>query len=199
VLARLHGKAGSRRVIKDRQGRIVEDLEAVKVPQDGHDLVLSIDRRIQYLAFRELSKAVEKHKAKAGAAVVLDAKTGEVLAMVNLPTYNPNNPSNINGKTRNRAITDMFEPGSTMKPVTAAAAMQFGDYQPDTKIQTAPGRMSIGSTTINDTHSYGVLTVAQVIQKSSNVGAVKMALSLKKEELWSAFNQLGFGARAKRF
>ena len=192
----LSGKAGSRRVIQDRQGHIVEDLEAVKVPQDGHDLVLSIDRRIQYLAFRELAKAVEKHKAKAGAAVVLDAKTGEVLAMVNLPTYNPNNPVNIKGKTRNRAITDMFEPGSTMKPVTAAAAMQFGDYTPDTKIQTAPGRMSIGPATINDTHSYGVLTVAQVIQKSSNVGASKMALSLKREELWSTFNQLGFGTRA---
>ena len=192
----LSGKAGSRRVIQDRQGHIVEDLEAVKVPQDGHDLVLSIDRRIQYLAFRELAKAVELHKAKAGAVVILDAKTGEVLAMVNLPTYNPNNPINIKGKTRNRAITDMFEPGSTMKPVTASAAMQFGDYKPDTKIQTAPGRMSIGPATINDTHSYGVLTVAQVIQKSSNVGAAKMALSLKKEELWSTFNQLGFGTRA---
>ena len=108
----LSGKAGSRRVIQDRQGHIVEDLEAVKVPQDGHDLVLSIDRRIQYLAFRELSKAVELHKAKAGAAVILDAKTGEVLAMVNIPTYNPNNPVNIVGKTRNRAVTDTFEPGS---------------------------------------------------------------------------------------
>ena len=192
----LSGKAGSRRVIQDRQGHIVEDLEAVKVPQDGHDLVLSIDRRLQYLAFRELAKAVELHKAKAGAVVILDAKTGEVLAMVNLPTYNPNNPVNIKGKTRNRAITDMFEPGSTMKPVTASAAMQFGDFTPDTKIQTAPGRMSIGPATINDTHSYGVLTVAQVIQKSSNVGAAKMALSLKKEELWSTFNQLGFGTRA---
>lgn len=192
----LSGKAGSRRVIQDRQGHIVEDLEAVKVPQDGHDLVLSIDRRLQYLAFRELAKAVELHKAKAGAVVILDAKTGEVLAMVNLPTYNPNNPINIKGKTRNRAITDMFEPGSTMKPVTASAAMQFGDFKPDTKIQTAPGRMSIGPATINDTHSYGVLTVAQVIQKSSNVGAAKMALSLKKEELWSTFNQLGFGTRA---
>ena len=124
----LSGKAGSRRVIQDRQGHIVEDLEAVKVPQDGRDLVLSIDRRLQYLAFRELQKAVETHKAKAGAVVILDAKTGEVLAMVNLPTYNPNNPVNIKGKTRNRAITDMFEPGSTMKAVTAAAAMQFGDY-----------------------------------------------------------------------
>ena len=190
----LSGKAGSRRVIQDRRGHIVEDLEAVKVPLDGKDLVLSIDLRIQYLAFRELAKAVEQHKAKAGAAIVLDAKTGEVLAMVNLPTYNPNNPLNIKGKTRNRAITDTFEPGSTMKPVTASAAMQFGDYTPETRIQTAPGAMSIGPATINDTHSYGVLTVAQVIQKSSNVGAAKMALSLKREELWSTFNQLGFGA-----
>jgi cell division protein FtsI (penicillin-binding protein 3) len=192
----LSGKAGSRRVIQDRQGHIVEDLEAVKVPQDGHDLVLSIDRRLQYLAFRELAKAVEEHKAKAGAAVILDAKTGEVLAMVNLPTYNPNNPVNIKGKTRNRAITDTFEPGSTMKPVTASAAMQFGDYKPDTKIQTAPGSMSIGPATIHDSHMHGILTVAQVIQKSSNVGAAKMALSLKREELWSTFNQLGFGSRS---
>ena len=189
----LSGKAGSRRVIQDRQGHIVEDLEAVKVPQDGHDLVLSIDRRLQYLAFRELAKAVELHKAKAGAAIILDAKTGEVLAMVNLPTYNPNHPVNIVGKTRNRAITDTFEPGSTMKPVTASAAMQFGDFKPDTKIQTAPGYMTIGPNTIHDSHMHGILTVAQVIQKSSNVGAAKMALSLKREELWSTFNQLGFG------
>ena len=191
----LSGKAGMRKVIKDRQGRIVEDLEDVKVPQDGRDLVLSIDRRIQYLAFRELSKAVEKHKAKAGAIVVLDAKTGEVLAMVNLPTYNPNNPINIKGKTRNRAITDIFEPGSTLKPMTASAAMQFGEFTPTTPIQTAPGYMSIGPATIHDSHTYGVLTVAEVIQKSSNVGASKMALSLKREELWSTFNQLGFGTR----
>ena len=192
----LSGKAGSRRVIQDRQGHIVEDLEAVKVPQDGHDLVLSIDRRLQYLAFRELAKAVELHKAKAGAAIILDAKTGEVLAMVNLPTYNPNHPVNIVGKARNRAITDTFEPGSTMKPVTASAAMQFGDFKPETKIQTAPGSMSIGPATIHDSHMHGILTVSQVIQKSSNVGAAKMALSLKREELWSAFNQLGFGARS---
>ena len=191
----LSGKAGMRKVIKDRQGRIVEDLEDVKVPQDGRDLVLSIDRRIQYLAFRELSKAVEKHKAKAGAIVVLDAKTGEVLAMVNLPTYNPNKPINIKGKTRNRAITDIFEPGSTLKPMTASAAMQFGDFTPSTPIQTAPGYMSIGPATIHDSHTYGVLTVAEVIQKSSNVGASKMALSLKREELWSSFNQLGYGTR----
>jgi cell division protein FtsI (penicillin-binding protein 3) len=189
----LSGKAGSRRVIQDRKGHIVEDLEAVKVPQDGKDLVLSIDRRLQYLVFRELDKAVVQHKAKAGAAVLLDAKTGEVLAMVNLPTYNPNNPVNIKGKTRNRAITDTFEPGSTMKAVTASAAMQFGDYKPYTKINTAPGHMSIGPATIHDSHPHGILSVSEVIQKSSNVGAAKMSLSLKREEMWSAFNQLGFG------
>jgi len=192
----LSGKAGSRKVIKDRQGRIVEDLEDVKVPQDGKDLVLSIDRRIQYLAFRELAEAVEKHKAKAGAVVVLDAKTGEVLAMVNLPTYNPNNPVNIVGKTRNRVITDTFEPGSTLKPMTAAAAMEFGDFKPDTKIQTAPGYMTIGTATIHDAHPHDVLTVSEVIQKSSNVGSAKMALSLKREAIWSTFNQFGFGSRA---
>lgn len=193
----LSGKSGSRRVIKDRAGHIIEDLEAVKVPQDGHDVVLSIDRRIQYLAHRELAKAVEKYKAKAGAAVVLDAKTGEVLAMANVPTYNPNNPVNIQGKSRNRAITDVFEPGSTMKTVTAAAALESGKYQPDTKIQTAPGHMSIGPATIHDAHPHGVLTVAEVIQKSSNVGAAKMALSLDREYLWGVFNQIGFGTKTR--
>jgi cell division protein FtsI (penicillin-binding protein 3) len=191
--ADLSGKAGERRVIKDRQGHIVEDLEAVKVPQDGHDLVLSIDRRIQYLAFRELSKAVDLYKAKAGAAIVLDAKTGEVLAMANIPTYNPNNPVNVAGKTRNRCITDIYEPGSTMKPMAVSAAMEFGGFKPTTKIDTGPGTLSIGPATIHDAHPHGVISVAQVIQFSSNVGASKMALTLKKEELWSTFNQLGFG------
>lgn len=193
----LSGKSGSRRVIKDRAGHIVEDLEAVKVPQDGRDVVLSIDRRIQYLAHRELVKSVEKFKAKAGAAVMLDAKTGEVLAMVNVPTYNPNNPVNIQGKSRNRAITDVFEPGSTMKTVTVAAALESGLYQSDTKIQTAPGYMSIGPATIHDAHPHGVLTVAEVIQKSSNVGAAKMALSLDRQYMWGVFNQLGFGAKTR--
>lgn len=191
----LSGKSGSRKVIKDRAGHIIEDLEAVKVPQDGHDVVLSIDRRIQYLAHRELTKAVDKFKAKAGAAIVLDAKTGEVLAMANVPTYNPNNPVNIQGKSRNRAITDVFEPGSTMKTVTAAAALESGKYQPDTKIQTAPGYMSIGPATIHDAHPHGVLTVAEVIQKSSNVGAAKMALSLERQYLWGVFNMIGFGTK----
>ena len=192
--ASLSGKAGERRVIKDRQGHIVEDLEAVKVPQDGHDLVLSIDRRIQYLAFRELAKAVDLYKAKAGAAIVLDAKTGEVLAMTNIPTYNPNNPVNIQGKTRNRTLTDIYEPGSTMKPMAVSAAMEFGGFKPTTKIDTGNGTLSIGPATIHDAHPHGVIPVAQVIQFSSNVGASKMALTLKKEELWSTFNQLGFGA-----
>ncbi len=193
----LSGKSGSRRVIKDRAGHIIEDLEAVKVPQDGHDVVLSIDRRIQYLAHRELAKAVDKFKAKAGAAVVLDAKTGEVLAMANVPTYNPNNPVNIQGKSRNRAITDVFEPGSTMKTITAAAALESGKYQPDTKIQTAPGYMSIGPATIHDAHPHGVLSVAEVIQKSSNVGAAKMALSLDRQYMWGVFNMMGFGTKTR--
>ncbi len=191
----LSGKEGSRRVIKDRAGHIIEDLQAVKVPQDGHDVVLSIDRRIQYLAHRELVKAVELHKAVAGAAIVLDARTGEVLAMTNVPTYNPNNPVNIKGKTRNRAIVDMFEPGSTMKPVTVAAGLESGLYQPDTKIQTSPGYMNIGPATIHDSHAHGILTVAEVIQKSSNVGAAKIALSLDKKVMWDTFNLMGFGSK----
>lgn len=193
----LSGKNGSRKVIKDRAGRIIEDLEAVKVPQDGADITLSIDRRIQYLAHRELTKAVEKFQANAGAAIVLDAKTGEVLAMVNVPTYNPNNPVNIQGKTRNRAITDIFEPGSTMKTVTVAAALEAGKYTPDTLIQTAPGYMSIGPATIHDAHPHGLMTVSEVIQKSSNVGAAKMALSLEPQYLWGVFNLIGFGSKTR--
>lgn len=189
----LSGKEGSRRVIKDRSGHIIEDLEAVKVPQDGHDVVLSIDRRIQYLAQRELARAVEAHSALAGAAIVLDARTGEVLAMVNVPTYNPNNPVNIQGKSRNRAIVDIYEPGSTMKPIVVSAGMESGKYQPATKVDTAPGTLTIGPATIHDSHAHGVLTVAEVIQKSSNVGTSKIALSLDKEFMWNAFNQAGFG------
>lgn len=191
----LSGTEGSRRVIKDRSGHIIEDLEAVKVPQDGHDVVLSIDRRIQYLAYRELVKAVDLHHAKAGAAIVLDAKTGEVLAMTNVPTYNPNNPINIQGKSRNRAIVDIFEPGSTMKPMTVAAGLESGQYQPDTKIQTSPGYLNIGPATIHDSHAHGILTVAEVIQKSSNVGASKIALSLDPQYMWNVFNLMGFGAK----
>jgi len=190
----LSGKQGSRRVIKDRQGHIIEDQEAVKVPQDGHDLVLSIDRKIQYLAHRELARAVEQHKARAGAIVVLDAKTGEVLAMSNLPSYNPNNPVNITGRSRNRAIVDTFEPGSTLKPFTAAAVLEAGTFRPDTMIDTGNGTLTIGKATIHDAHAAGVIDVAHVIQKSSNIGAAKMALSLRPQYLWGVFNQMGFGA-----
>ena len=193
--AELTGKVGQRRVIKDRAGHIIEELEVVSEPRDGKELALSIDRRIQYLVFRELSKSVAKYKAKAASAVVLDAKTGEVLAMVNLPTYNPNNPVNSRGKTRNRALTDVFEPGSTMKPVTAAAAMEFGGYAPTTKVKTAPGYMMVGSATIHDTHDYAELTVSEVVKKSSNVGSAKIALSLDKKKLWNVFNALGFGEK----
>jgi cell division protein FtsI (penicillin-binding protein 3) len=193
--AELTGKAGQRRIIKDRAGHVIEELEVMREPRDGQELVLSIDRRIQYLVFRELSKSVAKYKAKAGSAVVLDAKTGEVLAMVNLPTYNPNNLVNSRGKTRNRTLTDVFEPGSTIKPITVAAALEFGGYAPTTKVKTAPGYMAIGSATIRDTHNYDELTVAEVVKKSSNVGSAKIALSLDKKKLWNVFNEIGFGEK----
>lgn len=189
----LSGKSGKRHVIKDRQGRIIEDLEAVEVPQDGRDLVLSIDKNIQYLAYRELARAVEAHKAKAGAIVVLDAKSGEVLAMANVPSYNPNNRVNMAGKSRNRAVVDIFEPGSTLKPFAVAAVLDLGEYSASSIIQTAPGFMSIGPATIRDAHPHGALNVSQVIQKSSNVGTAKLALTLKPEYMWSVYNQVGFG------
>jgi cell division protein FtsI (penicillin-binding protein 3) len=189
----LSGTDGGRRVIKDRSGHIIEDLQAVVLPQDGQDVALSIDLNIQHFVYRELVKAVEENKAVAGSVVVLDAKTGEVLAMANVPTYNPNNPVNIRGKTRNRAIIDNYEPGSTLKPVTAAAALESGQYTPDTKIQTAPGTLTIGPAVIHDSHPQGILTVAQVIQKSSNVGASKIALTLDKAYMWGIYNELGLG------
>jgi len=189
----LSGKVGERRVIKDRQGHIVEDLEAVKVPQDGHDLALSIDRRIQYLAYRELAHAVEANKAKAGSIVVLDARTGEVLAVASQPSYNPNNPVNIAGRSRNRAIVDTYEPGSTMKPFTISAALEAGKFTPETKLDVGQGHWDIGKSTIHDEHAKGVLTVAQILQKSSNIGTAKMGLTLPPQQLWSLFNQFGFG------
>jgi cell division protein FtsI (penicillin-binding protein 3) len=193
--AELTGKAGTRRVLKDRRGHIIEDVDSVRKPQDGAKITLSIDTRVQYLAFRELKNAVLEHRAKAGGIVVLDARTGEVLAMANLPSYNPNNRGRLDPKrTRNRAVTDLFEPGSTLKPFTAAAALEAGHFQPETVIQTSPGHLTIGNRTIHDAHPQGALTVAQVIQKSSNVGAAKMALSLPAENMWTLFRQVGFGA-----
>lgn len=194
----LAGKTGSRRVIKDRLGRIVEDIESIREPHDGKDLTLSIDSKVQYIAYTHLKEAVEKHKAKAGGAVVLDVKTGEVLALVNLPSYNPNDRSVLTGaQLRNRVMTDTFEPGSTMKPFTVALALETGRVTPDTMIQTAPGIMTIGPAVIHDAHKQGALTVAQVIQKSSNIGTVKMALQMPPQEMWELFTTVGFGQQPK--
>lgn len=190
----LAGKTGSRRVIKDRLGRVVEDIESVRPPHDGKDMKLSVDSKIQYIAYTHLKDAVEKFKAKAGGAVVLNVQTGEILALVNLPTYNPNDRSVLTGaQLRNRVITDTFEPGSTMKPFPVALALDTGRVKPDTLIETAPGHMTIGSATINDAHKQGTLTVAGVIQKSSNIGTAKMALQMPPKEMWEMFATLGFG------
>jgi len=190
----LRSKPGSKRVIKDRLGRIVENVESVSEPQPGQDLVLSIDRRIQYLAYRELKAAVKKHNAIAGSAVILDAKTGEILAMVNQPSFNPNNRQDVNRENlRNRAITDVFEPGSTVKPFTIMAALESGKYQADTPIDTTPGYFKVGRKTIRDHRNYGLIDVATVIKKSSNVGASKIALSMNRQHLWQVFSDVGFG------
>ena len=190
----LAGKPGSRRVIKDRRGRIVEDVESIKPPQDGKDITLALDAKVQYLAFTHLKQALAEHKAKAGGVVVLDARTGEVLALANLPAYNPNNRVKLTGaQLRNRALTDVFEPGSTMKPFTIALALEKGRFRFDSQIQTAPGRLTIGNATIHDAHPHGLLTVAQVVQKSSNVGTAKIAGAFSPEEMWQMFDALGFG------
>ena len=190
----LAGQLGQRQVIKDRLGRAVEELSVITMPRDGKDLQLSIDSKIQYLAFNELRAAVQKHKAKAGSAIVLDAQTGEILALANLPTYNPNNRINLSGeKLRNRVLTDAFEPGSSVKPFTIALALELGRVRPDTLIQTGNGKFSFAKHTISDTHAYGVLNVAQIIQKSSNIGTTKIAMHLAPKEMWNMFHQVGFG------
>ena len=191
----LGGKQGSRRVIINRRGEIVEDVKSIRAPQEGRDLALSIDSRLQYLAFREIKAAVDANKAHAGAAVMLDVKTGEVLALVNWPSYNPNNRIRVTrDKMRNRALIDTFEPGSTLKPFTIAAALDAGKVRPGSIIDTAPGTLTIGRATIHDAHREGALTVEQVIQKSSNVGAAKIALSLPAETMWQTLSATGFGA-----
>lgn len=193
----LAGQPGSRRVIKDRRGHIVEDVESIKAARDGKDLVLALDSRIQSLAYGQLREAVKQRRAKAGAIVVADARTGEVLALANLPTYNPNNRARLTGaQLRNRAVTDMFEPGSTLKPVTVALALDRGKVTPKTTIQIAPGSLTIGPNTIRDAHfkkENEALTVAEVIQKSSNVGSAKIALDMPAEAMYDMFRDIGFG------
>ncbi|MGH6623712.1 MAG: peptidoglycan D,D-transpeptidase FtsI family protein, partial [Burkholderiaceae bacterium] len=167
----LAGRPGSRRVIKDRLGRIVDD-DWLREPLDGRDLALSIDSRVQYIAHSALQSAIEKNKARAGAAIVLDVATGEILALANWPSFDPNTRGRASPDAiRNRAITDTFEPGSTMKPITVGMALEAGRVKPSTLIETGPGRYQIGGFTISDTHNYGTLTVEGVIQKSSNIGA----------------------------
>lgn len=189
----LSGKQGSRRVIRDRLGRIVEDVW-VKEGAVGSDVVLSIDSRLQFIAHKALAAAVERHAAKAGAVVVADVRTGEVLAMSSWPTYDPNSRRSVKFENiRNRVITDTFEPGSTMKPFAIAKALDLGIVRPDTFVQTAPGKLTIGDRTIGDTHDYGMITVSQVVAKSSNIGTSKIALEMSPETLWNMYSSLGFG------
>ena len=190
----LAGKPGSRRVIKDRLGRVVEDAESVRAPVEGRNLTLSIDRKLQYLAYRELNAAAAAHRARAAGIVVLDVQTGEVLALVNVPAFNPNNRSRRDpARARNRVITDLFEPGSTLKPFTVAAALEARVIGPLSTVQTAPGFLLVGDARIEDAHPSGLLTVSQVIQRSSNVGAAKLALALTREQLWTVLSAVGFG------
>ena len=192
----LAGRAGSRRVIKDRLGQVVEAVGEEIPPVDGRDLQLSLDSKVQFFAYQKLRDAVLQHKAKAGSVVVLDAVTGEVLALANYPSYVPDKRRNLSGEQlRNRALTDTFEPGSTMKPITIAMALEAGRVSPQSLIDTAPGRYQIGGFTITDTHNYGNLTVEGVIQKSSNVGALKIAQKMAPQEMWNTYTALGYGQK----
>lgn len=192
----LSGTAGSRRVIKDRLGRVVEAVGDAVPPEDGQDIQLSIDSKVQFFAYQKLRDAVQENKAKAGSVVVLDAQSGEVLALANYPSYSPNKRVNLSGEQlRNRALTDTFEPGSTMKPFAVALALEKGLVKPETPIQTAPGRITITGSTITDAHPHGVLTVNEVIQKSSNVGTVKMAMQIEPREMWEMYTAVGLGQK----
>ena len=192
----LQGRPGSRRVIKDRMGRVVEDTREQILPVDGQDLQLSIDSKMQFVAYQTLRDAVIANKAVAGSVVMLDAVTGEVLAMANYPSYIPDNRQNVtNSQLRNIALTDTFEPGSVMKAFTVGIALESGRVKPETSIQTAPGRIQITGSTISDAHPNGVLSVQQVLQKSSNVGTVKLAMQMQPREMWETFSQAGFGQK----
>ncbi len=192
----LQGRNGSRRVVKDRLGRVVEDIGESVQPVDGRDIELSIDSKVQFYAYQRIRDAVAQHKAKAGSVVVLDVQSGEVLALANFPSYSPGDRSNLSGaQLRNRALTDTFEPGSTMKPFIVSLALETGRVTPNTVIATAPGRLTITGSTISDAHPHGDLTVSEVIQKSSNVGTVKMAMQMQPREIWEMYTQVGLGQR----
>lgn len=190
----LGARAGKKLVFKDRYGNIVESVEEIQPAVAGKDVHITLDRRLQYLVYRELTDAVKRHKARAASAVMMDAQSGEILAMVNAPDFNPNNRAHFKGRLfRNRAVTDVFEPGSTLKPFTVAAALEAGLYKPTSRINTAPGVIKVGGKLIRDTHNNGMLTVAGALQKSSNVGLTKIALSMTRDVMWENFNSLGFG------
>jgi cell division protein FtsI (penicillin-binding protein 3) len=194
--ADLLGRKGTRRVIKDRLGRVVEDIGDSVAPVDGRDIDLSIDSKVQFFAYQRIRDAVAEHKAKAGSVVVLDARSGEVLALANFPSYTPADRRNLTGaQLRNRALTDTFEPGSTVKPFIAAWALETGRVKPETIIHTAPGKVSMGGFVISDSHAHGDLTVAEVIQKSSNIGAMRMGLMFQPREMWELYAQAGFGQK----
>ena len=194
----LAGHPGQRRVVVDRLGRVVEEMAILQLPQNGKDLNLSIDSKIQYLAYNAVKDAVEKHHAKAGGAVVLDTQTGEILALANYPSYNPNDRKNLTGEQlRNRVLTDTFEPGSTMKPLTVAIALEKGSVKPETNMVIG-AKYLIGPKPITDTHPYGNLTVSEIIQKSSNIGTAKIAMnSLSSEEMWDFYTAVGLGQTPK--
>ena len=194
--AQLQGQDGSRRVVRDRLGRIVEDVGSHVEPQHGRDVTLSIDSKVQFFAWQRLRDAVEQHGAKAGSAVVLDARSGEILALANVPSFNPGQRQNLSGEQlRNRALTDIFEPGSTMKPFVAAWALETGRVTPETVLQTAPGSVYVPGLQVRDAHPYASLTVSGVIQKSSNVGTVRMAMQMSPREMWELYSQAGFGQK----
>ncbi|TPW11045.1 MAG: cell division protein FtsI (penicillin-binding protein 3), partial [Halothiobacillaceae bacterium] len=190
----LRGKPGSKRVLQDRLGNIIADMERIEEARPGMGLKLSIDKRIQYLAYKELKATAQEFNAHSATMVILDVVTGEIYAMVNQPGFNPNAREQTGSEVyRNRAVTDVFEPGSTMKPFTVAAALDAGLVTPQTMIDTHPGSMYVGRNRVQDIHNYGLIDVSAVIQKSSNVGVSKLALQLEKEYLWKTLSQLGFG------
>lgn len=190
----LRGEQGSKRVMKDLRGNIIRDIEQIKVARPGKDLALSIDLRLQHLAYRELKAALQNNNAKAGSMVLLDVETGEVLAMVNQPSYNPNNRRRLRAEqTRNRAMTDVMEPGSTVKPFTIVAALESGRYQPSTPVDTSPGYLKVGRKTLLDPVNYGVIDVTKIITKSSQVGTSKLALDLDEQAVFDVFQRVGFG------
>ena len=192
----LGGKNGTRRVIKNGQGQVVEGIGDLVPPEEGKDLQLSIDSKVQYFAYQRLREAVVQNKAAAGSVVVLDAQTGDVLALANYPSYNPDKRSNLNGaQLRNRALTDTFEPGSTMKPLIIGLAMEKGLVKPETLIDTSPGKVSMYGMTVTDAHPHDVMSVSEVIQKSSNIGTVKIAMKMPPKDMWDMYTQVGFGQK----